>query len=75
MSAIREMKDKGEITLNWLNKEQQISNCLTKKETSYTTIMLSLQRGTLEEKIVNSFFRHLKIKKSKKIKIVADTNP
>ena len=49
MSAIREVKDKGEITLNWVNKEQQISDCLTKKETSYTTIMLSLQSGTLEE--------------------------
>ena len=31
MSAIREMKDKGEVIKHWIGKENQIADCLIKK--------------------------------------------
>ena len=31
MSAIREMKDKGEVIKHWIGNENQIADCLIKK--------------------------------------------
>lgn len=47
MSAIREMKEKGEIDLQWINKEGQIADCLTKKGASCVNMMTSLKNGKL----------------------------
>ena len=46
MSAIREMKERGEIDLQWINKERQISDCLTKKGASCSMLTI-LKNGKL----------------------------
>ena len=47
ISAIREMKDKDEISINWISQESQVADCLTKKGASYTNMVSALQNGKL----------------------------
>ena len=47
MSAIKEMKDKGEIIVHWIGKENQIANSLTRKGASSTNLLTALQHGQL----------------------------
>ena len=47
MSVIREMKERGEIDLQWINKERQIGDCLTKKGASCIRMLTTLKNGKL----------------------------
>ena len=47
MSAIKEVKDKDEIIVHWIGKENQIANCLTRKGASSTNLLTTLQHGQL----------------------------
>ena len=47
ISAIREMKDKGEISLSWISKDNQIADCLMKKGAPYNNLTSALQNGKL----------------------------
>lgn len=48
ISALREMCDKGEITINWLSKHHQLSDVLTKKGASSSSLLKVLQKGRIE---------------------------
>ena len=48
ISAIREMKERGEIDLHWINKERQIADCLTKKGASCISLLTTLKNRKLE---------------------------
>ena len=43
MSTIREMKERGEIELQWINKEKQIEECLAKKGGSCIIMLTTLK--------------------------------
>ena len=43
MSTIREMKERGEIELQWINKEKQIEDCLAKKGGSCIIMLTTLK--------------------------------
>ena len=47
MSAIREMKGRGEIDLQWINKERQIADCLTKMGASWISMLTTRKSGKL----------------------------
>ena len=47
VSAIRQMVDRNEISVQWTNKEKQLSDVLTKKGASQSLMMNTLQSGTL----------------------------
>ena len=47
VSAIREMVEKQEIIAQWVNKNDQLSDVLTKKGASPNLLMSTLQRGSL----------------------------
>ena len=47
ISAIREMIDNNEITSNWISKQFQLSDCLTKKGTSPILLMTTLQSAKM----------------------------
>ena len=47
ISAIREMVDNNELTINWLKKELQVSDCLTKKGASTALLLETLQTAKL----------------------------
>ena len=49
ISAIREMVEKEEISVEWVSKDKQLSDVLTKKGASPMQLMSSLQRGSLSE--------------------------
>ena len=46
ISAIREMIDNDEISIEWVSKDQQLSDVLTKKGASPSPLMRSLQKGS-----------------------------
>ena len=48
LSAIREMQERGEITIQWINKEKQLADCLTKKGAPCNSIMSVLQTAKLD---------------------------
>ena len=48
LSAIREMQERGEITIQWINKEKQLADCLTKKGAPCNNIMSVLQTAKLD---------------------------
>ena len=48
ISSIREMQERGEITIQWINKEKQLADCLTKKGAPYNNIMTVLQTAKLD---------------------------
>ena len=48
ISALREMYYKNEIKINWLSKHHQLSDVLTKKDTSYHSLIKVLQEGRIE---------------------------
>ena len=41
------MKDKGEVIVHWIGKENQIADCLTKKGASCTNLPIILPHGKL----------------------------
>ena len=47
IAAIREMVNCNEITINWVNKENQLSDCLTKKGASPLLLQTTLQTARL----------------------------
>ena len=47
VSAIREMVERAEIVAQWVNKNDQLSDVLTKKGASPNLLMSSLQKGSL----------------------------
>jgi len=47
ISAIRELKEKDEISIHWIPKENQLADCLTKKGASTTNLSRLLEKGTL----------------------------
>ena len=47
LSAIREMQDRQEIDLQWIPKEKQLSDVMTKKGASAETLKASLQDGAM----------------------------
>lgn len=47
MSALREMQEKEEIKIHWIEKENQIADCLTKKGASQKSLMTVLKNGKL----------------------------
>ena len=49
VAAIREMIDKGEITINWVGKESQLSDSLTKKGASASLLLKVLKEGNLSQ--------------------------
>ena len=55
MSVIREMKERGEIDLQWINKERQIADCLTKKRVSCISMLATLKNAKLHQTII--FFK------------------
>ena len=58
MFAIWEMKDKGEVIVHWIGKENQIADCLTKKGASCTNLPTILPHGKLfktETKILHLY--------------------
>ena len=48
ISALREMYDKNEIMINWLKRHHQLNNVLTKKGTSYHSLIKVPQEGRTE---------------------------
>ena len=49
ISAIREMCERQEISLRWVDKKKQISDVLTKKGASSECLMKILQHGVLNQ--------------------------
>ena len=49
VSAIRQMVDCNEISVQWTNKEKQLSDVLTKKGASQSLMMNTLQSGILQK--------------------------
>ena len=49
ISAIRQMVDRGEITIHWVNKERQLSDVLTKAGASHIPLMEAVQSGLLQQ--------------------------
>ena len=47
MSTIREMKDKGEVIMHWIDKENPIADCLTKKGTKCNNLLTTFKHGKL----------------------------
>ena len=47
MPAIREIKERGEIDLQWMNKERQITDCHTKKGATCFSMLTTLKNGKL----------------------------
>ena len=44
ISALREMCDRGEITIHWICKHRKLSHLLTKKKTNYQPLVEVLQK-------------------------------
>ena len=47
MPSIREMKEREEIDLQWISKERQIPDYLTKKGASCISMLTTLKNGKL----------------------------
>ena len=47
LAAIKEMKERGEITIHWIPKEQQLADCLMKRDASNKKLLEVLQMSQL----------------------------
>ena len=52
MSIITEMKERGEIDLQWINKERQVADCLNKKRASCISMLTALKNGKLHQTVI-----------------------
>ena len=48
LSAIRELVEKNEVKVRWIEKEHQLSNVLTKKGASPMSLLEALQSGYIQ---------------------------
>ena len=51
IASIRETKEKDEIQIMWTSKENQLADVLTKQGASSSTIMESMGRGKIDQKL------------------------